>query len=56
MKPMISKQQARLVALSIAKDIRAYVDDHPAEYSKFLEENYKQVVSSEDQEEKSIPA
>lgn len=38
MEPEISKQQARLVALGIAKDIRAYVDDHLAEYTEFLKE------------------
>lgn len=34
----ISLQQARLMAVCIAHDIRAYIDDHQEEYRNFLVE------------------
>ena len=34
----ISQQQARLIAVYIAHDIRAYIDDHQEEYRAFLAE------------------
>lgn len=32
----ISQQQARVIAVCIAHDIRTYIDDHQEEYQRFL--------------------
>ena len=47
----ISKDQARMIAFAIAKDIRAYKEAHPDEFEKFMKRFFPEEVANSDEKQ-----